>query len=1224
MSEAINQIITSLDIIYNSASTNLQRHEAQEFLESIKQLPDCPFWGFQLALIDNNYNNIVRHYALNLLLHSITHDFEEWDGEKRLAVRNWIVELSTKVSPNDPHYIKTKIAFLWTEMAKRCWGECLTSLYDVKNGFTEDEKAQSWMSMDSNLLELWNHSEVTRDLSLLIFKILFEDIYLLDDPIVAKRKTVLVSLCPEIVVSEQVLSTKFEPNDTVRMFAASTDGWLIKWCKLLDECIQTLAYGNKIGNDNDKSYYLNLTIKILEILKNSLFWILPLALREVNIIPKLFELLTIDHYEVKLLTIECFDSLYNRPYSSALDNEWLVQSVFNDASYEVFYNTFKSIQLDSEDIDDNQYRLTKKIVEFLVILSDYMTSKNSIITENTDYTNFYKLLAETTKHSSLSVSGISLQFWCTMLRNDELSDKPDFETVMPQLLETCANGLVNYSDCDKDSVPHRFLEVDFDNPTDQATFLNEYRKLNEDIVRIIVCKKPKDALLWLANKLNTFFSSPLGTEGLNNSNLVYKGAGSEAYLYSYAQLNIIEACVRGISRWQIWYKEDDAEEIKQYLTEQIDNLCKLLINLEIKNPVLARKKIQTLVQFTSPLKDVTGTVFQVLEKVIESCTFPYPENATEEEMENIRDLRASSGTELNRLAYLMPESLKNIYGDLEVVINRILSENDLISHERIAFKSFLLVVSQRSSLEGKEENFKKIVDPELLAWTDPVTIKGLTDLHWFMERLGIVKIAEYFRSRGITADTDLFTAEMDDQGRQLKKELKDQWYSVFPIRATRILIQYSIEKLDHSSETYQYLLKMLKPRVIPILPHILQLLYQIQAYHNPANWTGLPEEVQAFVKCTTMERFWHQGISIQSKQSFVDENVKAMHTLRDFADSVGHSIRYTREYAYLMISTLSELEETIYEDVNNAVLLWRALTSEYVGITLHSWRHMINVVVRNVIKNCPTSCFESFMVVFLPMVFGTLKDLLVQRWAIVYEKGLRLDGNESDEQLSEEMLEEHMLRQLTQVIDRMIIDIVGQTSRSNSSRRIEYNRIFILTHMDVFAPFVKLLCSIISFRDTKCTFNALLVLRYLANEMVEQNNSQIDSLIYSEIFPSLVNVLCDKFYADAHSEAAYSFMYLYVGLRSRSEYPLEMLSDRLGGSAKHLKDFEEILSSCSKAREKKNCVLKLFAVVRDDGTGDTFLEERGKMIAGASRNRKKNTDDGLDNGGLGSLFGNEE
>lgn len=65
------------------------------------------------------------------------------------------------------------------------------------------------------------------------------------------------------------------------------------------------------------------------------------------------------------------------------------------------------------------------------------------------------------------------------------------------------------------------------------------------------------------------------------------------------------------------------------------------------------------------------------------------------------------------------------------------------------------MIAFRSSIGNKDEIFAKIVDPDLAAWSAPETEKGLMDLHWFMERIGIVEIASYFQSRGITATTNL-------------------------------------------------------------------------------------------------------------------------------------------------------------------------------------------------------------------------------------------------------------------------------------------------------------------------------------------------------------------------------------------------------------------------------------------------------------------------------------
>ncbi|OWB79812.1 hypothetical protein B5S32_g4049 [[Candida] boidinii] len=1280
-SNGVSQVVGSLEVIYNPRSTNTDRHKAQDFLETIKHLPESPYWGYQLALPDNKYDYIVRHYGLNLLLNAIALDYSSWNIEKRVAVRQWVVELATKINKTDPHYMKEKVAFLWVAVAKRCWGACLANieeekaqqqqqlnsnlLQDANNNsnssddnsnsknlqnpnriITDDEKLESWADMDSNILELWNHSLETRELSLIIFRVFFEDVYLLDDPIVSSRNNILSSLCPEVVTSEAILLLKYEPNDSLRLFAASNEGWLIRWSNFFKDCLEYL-FSKKRENLSDinknltngysdeeiyKTYSKFIT-RMLQVFKTCLYWILPIAFREVGLLESLSRCLMLPDTKIKTLVIDCLQVLFTRSYSEEIDFNEVTGAIFQTEGLSMLLQLFKSIQLDPDDIDEVKYTLLKKLVEMIVGLSECIQTNDSNykfkLPPTADISNYLKLVLETTKHESLVISSLSLQFWCSMLRIDELSNKPEFEQIMPDLLESSANRLINYTDYDEEYSVKKFLEIDFESQPEASTFLNNYKKMTDDIVRIIICKKPSDSLQWLANRLNKFYSSPIGEQILNDPKLIYKGKNSDAFIYGYSQFVVIEACVRGISRWLIWYQEDDFETKKQFLVSQIDELCKMLMLLQVRDPMLLRKQIQTLVQFTPLLKDVSSTMFNVLEKVIESCTFDYPENSTDEDRELIRDLRTSGGTELNRLAYLMPESLKNILPDLENVISNILSSKKLSDHEAVAFKSFLLVVSQRSSIPNKSERFSNIVDPELSAWSDPVTEKGLLELHWFMERLGIVKIAEYFQERGITADTNLLQAEMDQKGRYLKTELKDHWSSVFPIRATRIFIQYSIEKLDHDSDTYKDLLNLWKPRIEPILPHILQLIYQIQAYHNPKNWEGLPSEVQSFVKYSCMERFWQQGVSIQSKESFMDESVKAMHTLRDFADSVGHIVRYTREYAYLTISSISELEETLYEIPNMATTLWKALAGDSVGITLHSWRHMINLVLRSIIKNCPSKFIEPFFTELLPQVLSKIDSLLMEKWELVYRKGLQLEGTESDEQLSEEMMEEHMLRQLTAVVDRMLIDLVGQSSNNLSSRQIETRRV-ICKDKATLGALLQLLCHIIMFKDTRCSFNAILVVRHLLEE-ISGKDDEVDKFLCDSLIQALLHVLMDNFYVDVHPEAAYALTILYIGLRSKSAYPavaLQKLVPTL--STEKITEFESLLISVKSFKQRRNAFLQFIASFKneadDQDSENRKLQERNKQLESARRSKKTNGNNVMDdpfveNGTLNNLFG---
>lgn len=1231
-SNGVTQITSALQVVYDGKSNNSQRRQAQDFLESIKSNDQSPFWGYQLALYDTNKDNyILRHYGLSLLQHSINKSYQTLTPEKSQAIRQWVIELANSVNQGDPHYIKEKIAFLWVAIAKKIWGSYLVkALSDsTENGVNgtklqESDLLDGWASMDSDLWHLWNQNLVTRELCLIIIRTLFEDIYLLDDPVAIKRTAILNQLSMLIVTPNDVLNKLYDTNENVLICKHSNDGWFQTWSQFL-----ILILSN--GFD---SYEVQVFVpKILATFKTCLHWIQPDVLRSENIMQTLINILTVPDTKLKTLAIDCLHILFTRTYSNHEDFDFFIGSIFTEEGILKLSQFYESLAIDPNDIDEQVYSLLKKTVEMIVSLSEYLNislpSKNKIDWDKADIDNYLRLVLSTTNNPSLIISGLSLQMWVTILRFDELSNKLNIDNLLMDLLESAANRTIDYSIVGEDNVSKQFLDIDFDSAADSNSFLLNYKKYSEDIVRITVCKKPEDGLNWLSNRLENFFSSELGQNCMEKYRLDEK---SDEINYGNSQFNIIENCIRGISRWRIWYNGEDFEIINNRLNGLVESLGERLLAMHLSCPLLIRKQVQTMVQFAPLLKDVSPLMFQVLEKILTTATFDYPDNISDEEKELIRDLRTSCGTELNRLAYIMPESLKKIFSDLENVISNILSSKKVSGHEDVAFKSFLLVIASRSSIDNRDELFAKIVDPDLSAWLRPDTEKGLMELHWFMERIGIVEIASYFQKRGITANTNLLEAQMDDEGKDLRNKLKDHWSSIFPIRATRIFIQYSIEKLNHSSPEYLNLLKLWKPRVTPIIPHILQLLTQIQNYHNPNNWKDLPIEVQAFVKYSCMERFWQQGVSIQSKETFIEENVKAALTLRDFADSVGHLVRYTREYAFLTIGSLSQLEETLYEIPNIGSMIWKAVTGEMEGITLHSWKHMINSCLRSVVRNCPVKFVDPFMSQLLPKSFEDLDKLLVSKWEKVYVTGLQLQGNEDDETLSEEMMEEHMLRQLTATVVRYLMDIVSQlNSKTVTETQIACKRL-IIENKEILAPFLQLCCHIIMFKDTKCSFNTILVVRNVLSEILLKDD-EVDKFLCDNLIKALIGVLNDDYFVETHSEAATALTTLYCALRSKNDYPARMLVSQLPNiTTSHISNFENLLVNSKSLKHQRSAVLELIKISKEkfsDGDRDE-MKERKKQLEAAARARTKKlqqvdvmNDPFVENGPLNTLFGED-
>ncbi|ODV76549.1 karyopherin MSN5 [Cyberlindnera jadinii NRRL Y-1542] len=1088
----VQQIVSALELIHSPKSTNEARREAQAFLEHVKSQEESPLWGYELALPSHNTIN------------SITRNWYNYDEEKKLAIRKWIIDLANNLQENDPHYIKEKLAFIWVGVAKRCWGSYLATVEDTEAEY--QAFVTGWYTMDKDLFDLWMLSPQTRTLVLIIFRTLFEDTYILDDPITSRRNSILTSLCTHVVLPQETLDTIYEPNANLQKSKATKEGWFVLWLKALTEFIK---------NGDEKG-----VIKTLETFKTCLNWVYSSVLTQSNVLNTLLQAVTIDSIRIKNIAIDCLYILFTRSFSRSSDMDAIVGSIFKPEGMQLLTNIYQEIRLDPDDIDDEYYSFAKKVTEMIVGLCEHLQTVDE---KTSDISNYLKLVLSTTASDSLTISAISLNFWGNMLReNDkiEIIDEYIFD-----LLEVAASKMLNYSSLPEEHVSCKYLAFDFNSHADSYSFLNNYKRLVDDIIRLTICIRAERGLQWLNNRLEVFFSSDIGSTVLTSETLDYH---QEPFILTISQFDIVEASVRGIVRWKIWYGNADYNEKLEQLLGTVEILLDKLLAMQVKDPVVLKKLIQLYVQFTPLCKD--NLIFKVIERLLTVCTFECPEGASDELASTIKDLRTTC-----------------------------------------------------------------------------------------------VKIAEYFESRGISPDADLLKTPMDEQGLKLKAELKDRWSALFPVRSTRLLIQYSIEKLPKDSENFKNLLALWKPRVTPIIPHILQLLYQIQAYHNPENWKPLPRIVQSFVRDTTVERFWQMGVSIQSRDEFLEENVKAMHTLRDFADSVGHIVRYTREYVFLSLATISNLDDTLYTIPNIADIFWRAATGENVGITLHSWKHMISIMLRPVIKNCPPAHVGNFMRQLLPQMFVTLDELLVNKWEKVYISGLQFD--EDDAQLSQEMMEEHILRQVTQVITRLLVDCVGQYGHKSplTDTQLEIRRL-IFNDKNILAPFLQLLCHIIMLKDSRCSFNAILIIRAVLNDIVLKDE-EVDKFLCENLTKSIVHCLTIDFYRESQGESAYVLTSLYINMKVHGPYMQQVLRSLLPNSLDaDFKELEQGLDTAKNIREQRNSMLHFIQTVKEHSDDDESMKrERLRQLDAVQKKKKGDTDlmndPFLENGALGNLFG---
>lgn len=270
----LDDIIQALQVIHDRASSNESRRQASEFLELQKNGGfEAAKNGFLLAAKKSN-PPIVQHFGLSLLQHLLRHGSMSLVPGEVEQVRNFILELTFNLVPEDPAYIRNKVALLWAEVAKRTW-------------------ALEWWTMDDELVQLWNKSLLHKEFVLIVLETLSEDIIHHEDTASSLRGTdlnrKLVEICSPLDVFEKV----FAKREDTRNLRCGSEGWLVRVSSLVLECVQNL---------NVSPQAQTCLLASLSTMTSILAWAMPMAIEVSAAVPNLFAALSTKNEEVILVS----------------------------------------------------------------------------------------------------------------------------------------------------------------------------------------------------------------------------------------------------------------------------------------------------------------------------------------------------------------------------------------------------------------------------------------------------------------------------------------------------------------------------------------------------------------------------------------------------------------------------------------------------------------------------------------------------------------------------------------------------------------------------------------------------------------------------------------------------------------------------------------------------------------------------------------------------------
>ncbi|EEB06493.1 karyopherin [Schizosaccharomyces japonicus yFS275] len=1110
----INRVLEALDVVHSSTTAPDVRVSAQQFLDELKASKTSPAVGSALLntvqeqLASNGLHvdvNSVRHFALSLFEASICQYWPQFSEQEKKFIQVCICDVALRNTDFlTAYYVRTKISTVLIELAKREW-------------------FQSWKEdFNEFLLSLWTLGDAPRQLACLVLRGIMEDMYQFEDPIAALRLPILHNALLSVLCSTKVLKEVYPSGLPYSIsIPANSEGWLSLWSKAMDR-------------ESD-------ILEVLQCFKSCLSWVLTRSICECNVVPRIYNCLLNSSLELKKQAVDCLYVCVTRTLDLD-DPMWpFVDEMLSTTSlitlHRLFTQASESITMNSLSSTSSEYTFLKKLTETIVALGqyNYMDVHRRACINSDALDTYVNLVIEIMRHPSMLISAISQHFWVLALRDPIISKNEKFNFVLNDLLQLASERVLRFEDALVEyiagSKTAQFLEYDVEGTAAVHAFCGNYRRFMFDIIRLSVSLKPMESLGWIYGKFESVVTAEMQQAQNRNA---YLERTSPAYLIIDSVFTTIEAAIHGVTRWHDMNENEN--ELYEILMQKLNGWCEILVKINFEDPLLISRLITVLVLCISMIaKNNTNLLGLVLEKVISSVTssnsfaIRLPKDS-----QKIQEMRNKCCYELLRLGELMPNPLMSIYDQLESIIGQMGDSSNLSGSEIIILKTFLFVISQSSDTDWsvKQRYFEKLVNPVVTTWLDvhpPVSTFGE-----FINHVSLPQISDYLAAK-FPFKSDLTKYELDSDAASFQSDLENGRKWLWPIKCLGRFCEATVANKHLHPEEFPKHIQLWSTIIPSILPGILLLVEQMHGCYDPSVVATLNEHTRYFLQKSTTERFWLHGVSQVSKSQFLEESYKSDTSANKLVHSFGHFLRRMREYCYFTLSSFMLLGEPFYRTTDMSKLFLKSFFYHAAGFTLHQWTAVVNNILKPYCLYCPPDLRDDCLLPLLPPLLSQLDKTIVTEWRKVAERGTVYDedNDEDEENLSEEMIGESLLRYLSFATARLISEVLLQISPSRSSSRSAsalttsanksavLNRLsdYVLNSVLIAEPLLCILCHMLVIHDTRTVSQAISAFLAIVPSLVsEQAHVVVREFVCQQVFQTVIMAINDPYFESLQSD----------------------------------------------------------------------------------------------------------
>ncbi|OJJ48636.1 hypothetical protein ASPZODRAFT_150826 [Penicilliopsis zonata CBS 506.65] len=1218
----IAQLVQALELTHSPSASNEVRQDIFAFIESQKQSKAAARNGF-LLVSRREYPPMVRYFGLTLLDH-VLRNRSFTSTESLIPLQEMVREVAESLQPEDPPFIRNKIPQLWAEIAKRTWG-------------------LDWINMDESLMKLWNASLIHKNFVLAVLESLSDDIFLREDTVSSLRGSDLNRAMVEIITPLSIFKEFYPDRDQHVELRCGPEGWLTRICEFLRTCVQNLP------NSKEAS---DAALKALATLKSVLPWSIPKAIITSQCVPSIFTALTCQNEQVLLAAVEALNTLYSRSNIDIEEFQPLVHLMYETEYLNVLQKLYEWSVVGPEDAVDTRYTISKKLSEVMSYIAGFLEEKGFALqsAHGMNLASFFHLMLNIIQHQSLSVAIPVLHVWSKLLTSEKIGNTELVTSLVPSLLGVCSRRLVRWESLPEgsDDPTVLFLDEDIDTIPERHAFVGNFRRYCSSIIETIVQKRPHEAIPHILSEVD------------GNLDNLYNGAEpfclekfsktSVPLMRADSQFTVVDAVLKGYGRWVASHGKTPQQDEQQRgeLEQVLETWAYRLMSRNFEDPVMKQRVIKLIVDISSKALDKTPSfALKVLEHILVSRVPDEPTYPAYSEA--IKELHGLTSHELRRLAMRYADYFASFYDLLEPKINEISLANRVDDKLQMELTSVLLIIMQRAhNVDSYQRKvlLTSFLQPIKQAWQDEEFKRVSSSFDGFCSLLGLQSVGGYMRDKEAQKVVDWTEVALDHEGRLIQEEMTRK-FQLLPLRGTKTLLAVSTEKLKKTDSAYQLACDMWHNVIPIILPTLLQLVSHAHAFHNPANWSGLPQDMQAVVERILTDRFWQAGISTGSRDEFYAKITSSRFTLEGFASSVRGKIRAVRESCYSMLFSMSRLRENFYGFAELPGPLSEALFNDATHLSSHQFSVLLNIS-RCLIDDCPVRFRSIFLPPMLSTLFTQIDKKVTSEWEIIEQR----KAGAADDDLADEMKSESILRQLTYSAVIMVASLLDPqrgdpdevdasgASGQGAPAQSDSIRYFVLSSPEIFEPVMLFCTHALRMRDTRCCSIITRVIRSILQDFAPPNNTPtvitIREFICSEVLKACITSVNEPYFVDMQKDLAQLIASIWVLYGSSSPTPRAVILSLPGLTEEHVATTEASLVRSSSARQQRALVLELL-----ESLCGVSVAEQGKIFSTREERRKARSvlqkrymsrdmeaqptrvdiNDGPDLGGLADMFG---